>query len=389
MNKTFILKEFFVAQGLELLCICESWLPMGDSSALLELLPVACSCFNVPRSSGRDGGLVVYKSHFNCKQLILSNPPSSFEMCLSELGPPPLLLVALIYRPPKFDVDFLKDFSDLLSVNMLKYDHVLILGDFNIHVCCPDKPLAKVILHLLGSLNLSQWVLGPTHAQGHTLDLVLSIGLSVAGVEILSPVFSDHSPILCDFNLPCVSAVASSHVRFCRVLNAAKVIELGELLCAEGSELHTMSLNAEELTLQFDSICKNILDRIAPLRIRKPRPRPEPWLSDDVRACRRAERKWKKDRLQVSREIFRESLFSYQQTLKEARVKFFADIVEKNSHDPRSLCSVVNSLLEFSDSSSLPPTGETCNDFLHFFVDTVRATRAAITNSPSDSLLPE
>nr|XP_054592943.1 uncharacterized protein LOC129159773 [Nothobranchius furzeri] len=42
-----------------------------------------------------------------------------FEMCLFELGPPPLLLVALIYRPPKFDVDFLKDFSDLLSVNML------------------------------------------------------------------------------------------------------------------------------------------------------------------------------------------------------------------------------------------------------------------------------
>uniref|UniRef100_A0A8C6L1N7 Reverse transcriptase domain-containing protein n=1 Tax=Nothobranchius furzeri TaxID=105023 RepID=A0A8C6L1N7_NOTFU len=314
-------------------------------------------------------------------------------MCLFELGPPPLLLVALIYRPPKFDVDFLKDFSDLLSVNMLKYDHVLILGDFNIHVCCPDKPFAKDFLHLLGSLNLSQWVLGPTHVQGHTLDLVMSIGLSVAGVEILSPVFSDHSPILCDFNLPCMPAVASSHVRFRRVLNAAKVIELGELLCAEGSELHTMSLNAEELTLQFDSICKNILDKIAPLRIRKKRPRPEPWLSDDVRACRqscrRAERKWKKDRLQVSREIFRESLFSYQQTLKEARVKFFADIVEKNSHDPRTLFSVVNSLLEFSDSSALPPTVETCNDFLHFFVDKVTSIRAAITNSPSDSLLPE
>lgn len=60
------------------------------------------------------------------------------------------------------------DFADFLAEYMPKYDRVLIVGDFNIHVCCPDMPMVKAFLNLIDSFNLVQCVTGPTHERGHT-----------------------------------------------------------------------------------------------------------------------------------------------------------------------------------------------------------------------------
>lgn len=73
---------------------------------------------------------------------------------------------------------------------------VLITGDVNIHVCCPEKPLVKIFLDFLASFELIQSVNGPTQKCGHTLDLVLTYGLSVLNLEISNAVFLDHMPIL-------------------------------------------------------------------------------------------------------------------------------------------------------------------------------------------------
>lgn len=63
-------------------------------------------------------------------------------------------------------------------------DILLIVGDFNIHVCCPDKPLVKEFLDLVDSLILTQSVLGPTHRHRHTVDLVLSSGVFGCPAEL-------------------------------------------------------------------------------------------------------------------------------------------------------------------------------------------------------------
>ena len=79
---------------------------------------------------------------------------------------------------------------------MPKYDRVLIVGDFNVHVCCPDKSVAKDFLNLIDSFNLVQSVSGRTQENGNTLDLVLSYGLPVFNLEICDAVFSDHACII-------------------------------------------------------------------------------------------------------------------------------------------------------------------------------------------------
>ncbi len=69
---------------------------------------------------------------------------------------------------------------------------------------------------------------------------------------------------------------------------------------------------ADELLSSFTSVCSNILDYIVPLKTRCFKSKSEPWLNNSTRAacrlCRRAEHKLKKDKFQVSYEIFKNRL---------------------------------------------------------------------------------
>lgn len=71
-------------------------------------------------------------------------------------------------------------FFFFLSAIMPNYDWILIIADFNLHVCCPTVPLVKDFLNLIDSFNLVQSLTGSTREHGHTLDLVLSCGIPVS-----------------------------------------------------------------------------------------------------------------------------------------------------------------------------------------------------------------
>lgn len=134
-NKTFILRDFFSSSDLDFLCMTETWIGVGECSALVELVPHGCSYFNSPRTSGRGAGTAtVYKNDFKCKQCAVSSSFSSFEVTLFEVGRSDPVLCAVVYRPPKYNKDFVNDFSDFLAGIMPNYDRVLIVGDFNIQL---------------------------------------------------------------------------------------------------------------------------------------------------------------------------------------------------------------------------------------------------------------
>uniref|UniRef100_A0A8C6LQF4 Reverse transcriptase domain-containing protein n=1 Tax=Nothobranchius furzeri TaxID=105023 RepID=A0A8C6LQF4_NOTFU len=314
---------------------------------------------------------------------------SSFELCLFELCISPRLLVVLIYRPPKTDSNFLNDFCDLVADCILKYDYVLFFGDFNIHICCPDNVLAKGFFNLLESFNLTQWVSSPTHARGHTLDLVISYGLPIMNLVTLPPVFSDHSPILCDVTLPCPVPVCEAPATRFRALDAETISKFVDCMSVRLETFNPDPSNVDHYSQHFDVLCNQVLDVVAPLKLCKSRPRREPWLSDVTRACRRAcrssERKWKKDGLQVSRELFRASLVAYQDAVRAARMAYFADIIETNSNNPKILFKTLNSVLVYQEPSSMSPTAAGNSEAFHkFFVDKVSGIRAVISGNSVD-----
>lgn len=261
------------------------------------------------------------------------------------------------------------------------------VGDFNIHVCCPDKPLAKDFLNLIDSFNFAQCVSGPTHEQGHTLDLVLSYGLPVLNLEVCDSVFSEHMPVIFDvgFSSAAVRPVASA--RRCRTFNPSAAGQFSAAfnqLCAPSASI---SIGTEEISSWFHSSCRTILDSVAPLKTLQPRAKPE--FSDATRTarreCRRAERMWKKDRLQVLSQILKDSWRNYQNTVKEAKRYYLSNIIVSKRHDTRALFKTIDSVLNAPQPVCLEASPELCNDFL---INKVVSIRALISAPASDPPVP-
>ncbi len=155
---------------------------------VIRMKPTRCPVFP---SQLIIGLLSIFKDHFICRS-VASNNYSSFELQLFvlELGDP--LLIAVIYRPPKFNTNVLTEFAEFLGDVTPKYDKLLVLADFNVHVCCMNDHLAKEFTHLLNAFDFSIRVNAPTHKGGHILDLVLLHGLSITDLEVCENGFSDH-----------------------------------------------------------------------------------------------------------------------------------------------------------------------------------------------------
>lgn len=166
------------------------------------------------------------------------------------------VLCAVIYRPPRSNKDFISELSSFLGDVVLKYDKVLLLGDFNIHVCFPSS-LSKDFLNHINSLGFQQMVNGATHSHGHTLDLILSLGLPVSDIIIDDFVLADHNPIIFTVSFPCQHWVRS--------INSNTKVDFSEtfLEMLQGLELDffTDHSGVEESVHVFNSICfkKSIL----------------------------------------------------------------------------------------------------------------------------------
>lgn len=237
----------------------ESWIKTGDHSVFSELVPPEYDFFNTPRLTGRGGGLVtIFKNRVQCC-LLSTTTFTSFELQEIHLNSPYPVLLLLIYRPPSSS-NFINEFADLLGSVLTKYDHILIIGDFNIHVCCSANALAKDFLNLLSSLNIVQWVNGPTHCHGHTLDLILSYGLSVADIEIRDTPLSDHKPLLFSTLLPLPPTTVPPHARWSRSLTPHSHVVFSEAENPLILDTPTSHLDVDEQLQAFNNKCSSILD---------------------------------------------------------------------------------------------------------------------------------
>ena len=83
--------------------------------------------------------------------------------------------------------------------------HILIAGDFNIHIDNSSMDSATKFIQILDQYNLQQHVNGATHTKGHTLDLVITKrdDSIIDNVQIANCDISDHYSVF--FSLICSS----------------------------------------------------------------------------------------------------------------------------------------------------------------------------------------
>ncbi len=104
-------------------------------------------------------------------------------------------------------------------------------------------------------------------------------------------------------------------------------------------------LSVDEQVNIFNNRCSNILDLIAPRKRINLKRKTQPWINSDIRElrqqCCQCENKWKKDRLQVSYEMLKDSLHKFQKGAKAAKAKYLSESIAKNFHcSPIRKCNI-------------------------------------------------
>lgn len=99
------------------------------------------------------------------------------QLCQILIANP--VAIVLLYRPPKHNTEFINEF-------ITAHDIILLLGGFNIHVCCASVTLSMEFLNLIESFDLVQLVSGPTHLQAQTLFQTLQLATQPSLIICLS-----------------------------------------------------------------------------------------------------------------------------------------------------------------------------------------------------------
>jgi len=108
--------------------------------------------------------------------------------------------------------------------------------------------------------------------------------------------------------------------------------------------------SVEFLLDSFNSKVKSVIDYIAPVKVMKNSGRQKaPWRNSTAvqnmkRQCRRAEHMWRKTKLVVHYNIYKDSIHAINKELGKARQIFFSNIINSNINNTHTLFATVERL---------------------------------------------
>ena len=392
-TKTAHISELIEDHKLDCISLTETWLDGNGAAALIEASPPGYSFSQSIRTlikKKRAGGTAtIHADRLGCGSVSFGDFTSFEYHALTLCSQLPTLLVT-VYRPPSLP-NFHDDFAELLSIIHTNFDRIVITGDFNLHVDNKEDRKASDFIDLLGSMDFVQHISGPTHKAGHTLDLVITKGIdvTVSSIRDLPPI-SDHS---CIFFTICIPMIKKSTNRrsLKRCITSKTVEDLRTVLetkTAAGEPVAPAPLATADSNLieALNTKVKTALDLVAPLKLKMIKGKPKaPWKNEGVyiakRKCRKAERLWRKTKLQIHLEIFKGHLSMFNNTVRAARKEYFSKLIANNANKPSALFSTIDSLLnpvQKVDDSTFSLAK--CEEFASHFNDKIVNIRSNISS---------
>lgn len=195
------------------------------------------------------------------------------------------------------------------------------------------------IIWTIDSFNLQQWVNSPTHTLGHTLDLILTHGLSVTDVMVFDSLISDHFPIMFTMCLPEPSQRKIPTTRQTRAYTLHTFAKISMNFIRK--RIFPRCLSRLYLTTMLNIILIFLWYKTLQLPLNLLNKNPNLCLGSIKISCRKAERKWKRDKLQISFDVFKSGLSSYQSASKKAKATYFSTLIEKHHHTPKVQFSTI------------------------------------------------
>ena len=402
-NKIGYISELLNELSLNILCLTETWLLESDLNIIHAALPKTHSIISVPRLRNQSGGgvaIVYSKSLVHVSQKSHNPVPHSFELLDVEFRVSQRKLrVAVVYRPgyPGTDGAFLEEFGEFLEEFSTGTGESLICGDFNYWIDRPyAKPYSSEFLQLTDQYGLTNHVTSPTHILGHTLDLVFTpVGCdTVWGMEVgsVDAAISDHSLITFSFDFPKLQAYKKT-IKFRNYRNVDQSLALRDVdHCLRSIDVG--SLSSDELTGLYNNAVKSVFDHHCPevektIIVRDDSPWYSPQVKWSRRERRRAERKWRRARNDLTWSAYTEARRTVVSTIKREKIAYYQAKVESCGSDQKKLAMVVNNLIGKGITDLRPSSAsdiELAEKFLKFFTNKITAIRQELDVSPDEEL---
>ena len=395
-NKTLILNDFIVEHDVDIFAITETWLRDSDFHDFFcsDICPAGYNFFHDPRTASHGGGVAVLtKTPFKVvKQQQLANFKNfeAYEAVLKSSGNYNLRLVN-IYRPPPSTVNglsvalFLEEFSTYLEHLKLAPGLLLMSGDFNFHVDRPNDSDSRRFMSILNSFDLNQHVVGATHRDGHTLDLIIT---QVSDDGLVSncrvgDCISDHFAVHCDlqFKKPPLERKEIT----CRKIRSIDFTDFRYNLSNSCLVLDPAD-DLEALVRQYNVTLRSMLDTHAPLKTRTVTVRPySPWFTEEIaiekRKRRALERRWRSTGLNSDYRSFVFQCDVVNSLLRSAKTSYHRDVIESSNHDQRVLFETVDKLLHTKVEARYPSSSSDhtlANSFVNFFCEKIVSLRSSL-----------
>ena len=396
-NKICYVAEILDEFSLDVLCLTETWLLASDVGVIGAALPKTYSLLHAPRPPGvwtRGGGVaVIYSSALsNIRQVSVDLDISSFEFMEVAINiNQQIVRIATVYRPghPGTDRTFMNEFNSFMETFSSKNGKLLICGDFNYWVDDPThKPYSSEFVGLFDLNNFSNYVSGPTHVSGHTLDLVLSPSDSdyLTNVDIVpvDPAISDHALVifLLDFPRP-PSYTKTIKFRNYRNIDQTRIeteiyLSLNEIDVSALSADHMVEMHRDFFlstsAYHFPEVVKNIVVRDD-----------FPWYDSSVVSLRRrrrqAERRWRRLRTHPARLEYMATRNAVISRVSFRKIEYYKQKVAACGGDQRQLFMLLNSLLHRKSAPVLPHSvsdATLASAFSNFFTEKVSCIRRAL-----------
>ena len=167
-------------------------------------------------------------------------------------------------------LNILKNSNFFLEELCVTSHKLLLLGDFNIHVDVPENSESKKFLEILSNTGMIQYVVGPTHKSGHTLDLLFSRQEDdlIHEHEVDPRVISDHLIVSCTINFqkprPLKMTRTSPDYHKMEPEKFSKLLE-DRFAC----EFPLDSDDQNELVDVYEKITLSFLDEICPVKTKE------------------------------------------------------------------------------------------------------------------------
>ena len=232
----------------------------------------------------RGGGItVVYKASLNIKECSPSTQTSEImeHMELTSNFRRVVCNIYIIYCIPNMSViQFCSELSNLIENNILEdHGHLIMLGDFNIHMDKPEHPDIVTFNDFLESFDLVNYTTFPTHLSTHTLDLVITNSHGLIKSTEQGHYLSDHCFVDIKLHLSRTEPI-KKQIKFCKLKNISSAqLHLDLRACLED---HPGEL--DDQVDQYNTKLQEVLDKHAPITEKKIRDsHHQPWFSDKIK----------------------------------------------------------------------------------------------------------